>query len=138
MSRLDEPVIFATGNAHKYREVSGLLSEYGIPIEQEDIKRLEQSARQLVSRKALLTEKSKNLANVINEMNACDKKLQQLEEEISKIPEKPTDKSETELEKEKQELQAQKNNLTKKEAHILLIFRTFLSVFSLPFLNQSE
>jgi XTP/dITP diphosphohydrolase len=41
MSRLDEPVIFATGNAHKYREVSGLLSEYGIPIEQEDIKRLE-------------------------------------------------------------------------------------------------
>lgn len=41
MSRLDEPVIFATGNIHKYREVSRFLSEYGITIKQEDIKRLE-------------------------------------------------------------------------------------------------
>lgn len=41
MSPLDEPVIFATGNVHKYREVSQLLSEYSIIIEQEDIKRLE-------------------------------------------------------------------------------------------------
>ena len=41
MSRSDEPIVLATGNVHKFQEISGILSEYRIAIEQRNIKPLE-------------------------------------------------------------------------------------------------
>jgi XTP/dITP diphosphohydrolase len=41
MSPLDEPILFATGNIHKYHEISGILLEYDIAVEREDVKGFE-------------------------------------------------------------------------------------------------
>ncbi len=41
MSKSDNLIIFATGNLHKYREVSSILSEYDISVQRADTKRLE-------------------------------------------------------------------------------------------------
>jgi XTP/dITP diphosphohydrolase len=41
MSQSDEPIVLATSNVHKYQEISEILSECDITIQQRDIKPLE-------------------------------------------------------------------------------------------------